>query len=358
MRATCVVLLGAACGSASTPVPRTGGGGGGSAVAVPARLHGSGTEIDDPPVDPVAELGREDYATGWITPRRLVLVSRGTPLDPPGNLPPQRVQILERHGRELRIGVRQDGARFALWTDTTGLLATLKATVRVDNDGPRGGPSDTGVELAAGAAVSVLGKTDQRTHIRYLGALEVDGWIPTHVLADRGPRGDRAGYVPRGMRSLTVMPGTAIRTEPRWASPLLAVVGHSYFVDDVKDLGDGKHEVEYADGDVRVRGFVDTHDPPEQVRGQRHDAPPPIPPTPTTATVASGTCLYDQPRGEAVGFIVGDPAVDVEAGTGSWFTLTLDTVWGPLTFAAQGASTTDLVACAPAGSVPPTKLKP
>ena len=345
MRATGIVLIGAAaCGSASAPVLRAGDGAG--SAASPTRARGSRAEIDDPQVDPLVELAREDYAAGWIAPRQLVLAPHGTPLYPPANLPVQQVQILERHGRELRIGVRQEGARFALWTDTTGLLATVKRALRVETTGTYGFTPDAQVELQAGAPVSVLGKDDHRTHVRYLGALEVDGWIPTDALGDRGPSGPRGGSVLRGMHPLTVMPGTAIRTEARWGAPLLAVVAHSYFIDDLKDLGDGKHEVEYLDADVHVHGFVATRDPPEAVRGRPRDPPPPVGATPTTATVASGTCLYDRPRGDAIGYIDGATPVDLEPGSGSWFTITLDTVWGPLTFAAQGASVTDLVACA------------
>ncbi len=339
----CVALLAAACGGAPGTVAREAVGDGAPGSAM--RTRGSATEIDDPPVDPVAELGRDDYAAGWIAPGQLTLAPRGAPLYPPANLPVQQVQILERHGRELRIGVRQEGARFALWTDTTGLLATVKRRLRVESPGNYGFTPDAEVELQAGAPVSVLGKDDHRTHVRYLGALEVEGWIPTDALGDRGPSGPRRGYVMRGMQPLTVMPGTAIRTEARWGAPLLGVIAHSYFIDDLKDLGDGKHEVDYLDGDVHVHGFVDTHDPPEAVRGRPHDAPP-LSATPPTASVASGTCLYDRPRGEAIGFIVGDVPVDLEPGSGSWFTITLDTVWGPLTFAVQGASATDLVPCA------------
>lgn len=363
-RGACVAVFAAACG-ASPPIAPT------PAVPQPAmRAVHAGSDDDgandasdasDATVDPIALLARQDYAVGWIVPHQAELENRGAPIDAPADASAILVQVLEHHGHDLRVGVRLELARFALWTDTTGLLATVKRDVPVGEHA--GGDFAFGADapsavLHAGAAVHVLGRSDAWVHVRYDGALEIEGWIPRDALADRGPLHDRPGYVPGGWHQLSVMPGATIRVEPKWSARALAVNAHGYVLDSVRDLGDDHFEVRYRDGDVDVHGFLGRREPPTPLHDRRGEvqAPPPAPPP--TATVASGTCLYASPRGEAIGFIVGDAAVDLEPGTGSWFTITIDSPWGPLTFAARGASASDLVACAPAGSVPATKLKP
>jgi hypothetical protein len=72
-----------------------------------------------------------------------------------------------------------------------------------------------------------------------------------------------------------------------------------------------------------------------------------------SAKAASGTCLYARARGEPIGYIVGDRDVQLDDAGGGWWTLTLDTPWGPLELAARRSAPRELVACAPAGSVPP-----
>ena len=360
MRVLCIAVLGAACGSAPGATGAPVAPGAPVAAGTPHRAAAPDEDLDTPPVDALVELARETFEVGWIAPREVVLESRGAAIYPVVGTPPQHVQILERHGHDLRIGLRLETARFALWTDTSGLLGTIKADAHVSSHA--GGDAMFGddppdVVLRPGARVTVLGRDKTWVHVRYLGALEVEGWVPAAAVGDRAPAGDREGYTPTGWRTLNVMPGTAIRVEPRWGTRLLAVMGHGYFLDDVKDLGEGRHEVRYRDGDVRVHGFVAMHDPPEAVHGRRDEAPAPAPPTPTPDPVASGTCLYGHVRGEPIGFIFGDAQVALEDGTGSWFTITLDTPWGPMTFAAQGASRTELVACAPPNSVPPSTLK-
>jgi hypothetical protein len=198
----------------------------------------------------------------------------------------------------------------------------------------------------------VLGHKDHWAQVRYLGALEIDGWIPDDALALRGKhaRGYR-GRMPTGRTTLMVTPGAVIRTEPQWTSRDLAVMANGYFLDTIKELDDAWAEVFYEDGDVRVHGFVSHQDPPGRVhKPPEPDAPQPITPN---ATVRVGTCLYASDRGEPIGFAIAD--VPGELGPGphpGWYTVAFDTPWGPLAFAVQGPTDQELAACAPVSNQP------
>jgi hypothetical protein len=266
------------------------------------------------------------------------------------------VGVLERHGGELRIGVWLEHIRFALWTDRQWLLGIVTRRTRVRGDVPEfvdyaaGDPAE--VELEPGAAVRRLGHKDGETRVRYLGDVEVDGWVPDEALADRAPARDF--FRLPIMHSLSAAPGSVIRSEPKWASRELAVMAYGFFVDELKTIDADWAEVVYADSDVRVHGFYSRNLPPDRVH---RPAAPEHPPTPVTpnAVAPSGTCVYARAGGDAVGFIVGDRDVDLEPGADGWSTLATDTPWGPIVFAAHGVSANDLAACAPAGSVPPPR---
>ena len=55
---------------------------------------------------------------------------------------------------------------------------------------------------------------------------------------------------------------------------------------------------------------------------------------------------------------LGVARVELDDTGNGWWTLTVDTPWGPLAFAAQGPTKSELVACAPPGSVPPVAPPP
>jgi hypothetical protein len=187
--------------------------------------------------------------------------------------------------------------------------------------------------------------------VRFVGAVEVEGWVPDKLLGDGGPRRDPVGRFPSGRRTLMVTPGTVIRSEPRWAATALATMADGYFVDTVREVDAAWVEVAYADGDVSVHGYLSKQDPPGPVhRGKDPEIPPPA--AAPNAKVASGTCLYARARGEAIGYIVGDRDVELEDSGDGWWSLVIDTPWGAVAFAARGPTRRDLVACAPPGSVP------
>jgi len=158
------------------------------------------------------------------------------------------------------------------------------------------------------------------------------------------------GRLPTGRATLSVFPGIVIRSEPQWSARELAVMATGYFLDEIKEVDDAWVEVGYEDGDVRVHGFVSPRAPPGSVHHVREaDAAAPVAPN---ATAPSGTCLYAREAGEPIGYLVGDRPVALEPAQPGWFALAIDSPWGPMTFAARGATEADLVACAPAGSVP------
>ncbi len=153
-----------------------------------------------------------------------------------------------------------------------------------------------------------------------------------------------------------VVPGAVIRTEPRWAATVLAIMASGYFLDTIRELDEAWTEVSYEDSDVAVHGFVSRRDPPGRVHHWR-EIDSTLTATPNT-TVASGTCLYARANGDAIGYIVGNRPVELDDAGAGWWTLTIDTPWGPLGLTARGPSRTELVACAPPGTVPPAAPPP
>ncbi len=337
---------------------------GGGAVApsgarpAPQRpASGGAVEVDVAPVDPIAALtppeeraDRADRAdVSWAVPQQLRLELGGAALAAAGAGRPIEVSVIERQGNLVRAAVRLEHARFSAWIDRASLLAVLKRDHRLEPGLPAG--RDIEVVLRAGAAVTRLAHRDRKTQVRYFGALQVEGWVPDSVLGERGRARQGTGRIPTGRKTLMVVPGAVIRSEPRWAAGALATMANGYFLDTIRVIDDAWTEVGYEDGEVSVRGFVSRRDPPGRLhRWRETDGTPTVVPN---ATVASGTCLHARVDGEPVGYVVGNRPVELEdVGDGHW-TITLDTPWGPIGFAARGASRTELLACAPAGTVPP-----
>nr|HEX4316869.1 hypothetical protein [Kofleriaceae bacterium] len=354
-RLAAVVLL-AACGGnaatrATTPIVATGSAARGGSGAI--------TDDDTPPVDALSALAGSAGNVSWIVPRTASLEIGGTAIDTPEGAAPTQIALLERHGSEIRIGVWLDHARFALWSDRQWLLGTIIEPAEVQGDNPEFHAfSDDPIEvvLEPGAHVRRLGHRDGSTRVRYIGAVEVDGWVPDKAIADGAPAIDPIGRMYDGHPTLTVMSGGAIRSEPKWAARALAVMANGYFVDELAQVDESWVEVRYHDGDVLVHGYYGKHEPPE--RTHKPHAETPIVPVAPNATAASGTCLYARAGGDAVGFLVGDQRVELSPASDGWSSLSIDTPWGPIAFAAHGSPGGDLVACAPPGSVPAAASSP
>ena len=343
MRALVIGWIGlAACrGTASLPAS--------AARTAPRRTEP--VELDRAPVDPIAALTPDDIELSWVVPGPMQLELGAPPVAAAGTGRPIEVAAIDRAGNLERVAVRLDHARFSVWIDRAHLLSVLTRDQHLEDAGAPGGRGEIEIVLRAGARVRRLGHRDRQTQIRYLGALQVEGWVPDAALGDRGPVHDGIGRVPTGRRTMMVIPGAVIRAAPRWTASALAIMASGYFLDLVRDLDDAWTEVSYEDADVAVHGFVSRRDPPGRVHHWR--AAQPVPVVVPTAAVASGTCLYARAHGDPVGYIVGDRAVDLDAVGGGWWTLAIDTPWGPLEFAARGDTESDLAICAPPGALPP-----
>ena len=322
----------------------------------PAPVEQRPVEDAPPPVDPIAALAPTDTVS-YLVPGRVQIELGGSVIEGPGGSKPIQVSLIDRQGNLVRAAVRLEHARFSLWTDRNRLLAvlakefSLAATYRPNDE--------TRVVLRAGAVVRRLARKDKRTQVRYVGAIEVEGWIPDELLVDAGAPRHRFARFPRHgrLRPQHVFPGAVIRREPRWAGEQLAVVVNAYSLDTVREIDQSWAFVAYDDSDVAVQGFVSRRDPPGRVHKPKDPEVAPQKITPT-AKVASGTCLYARVKGEPVGYIVGDRDVTLDDTGSGWWTLTIDSPWGPLPFAAQGPTPTSLTECAPAGSVPASALNP
>jgi hypothetical protein len=307
-------------------------------------------------VDPIAALEPSERAS-YLVPGRVQIELGGAAIDGPGGSRPIQVSLIGRSGNFVRAAVRLEHARFSLWTDRNRLLSVLAhdvnlATIYRPND-------ETHVLLRAGAVVRRLAQKDQRSQVRYVGGLEIEGWVPDEILVDEGPARERVVRFPRPTRLAPqhVFPGAVIRREPQWTGEQLAVAANAYSLDTVKEIDQAWAIVAYDDSDLSVEGYVSRRDPPGRVHRPKDPDIPPQTITPN-GKVASGTCLYARVKGESIGYVVGDQEVMLDDDGGGWWSLTIDSPWGPLPFAAQGPTKADLKSCAPSGSVPASTLNP
>jgi len=305
-------------------------------------------------IDPITAFTQSREDAAWIEVGTAQLVLGGTSLQPIDETP-LAVDLLEERGSEIRIGVRLDHVRFAVWTSRARMHAVLARNVFVSQyssaefiaqDAPT-------VELAEGTHVVRLAHKGEYTQIRYMGSLEVEGWVPDDAVDDVGDADHVTGSRMPQFRPLMFTGGSTVRTENKWSARPLAVARYSMFVDQEEQLDDGWYRVAYRDGDVTVRGFLSKREPPSRVH-RRRDPDAPLGPLATNATVPAETCLYafDEP----IGFVVGDRPALVEPGQRvGWFTITFDTPWGPIPFDATGPADTALEKCPGMPAPPPPK---
>jgi hypothetical protein len=312
---------------------------------------------DGPVVDPIAALAPPPTVS-YLVPGRVQLDLGGTPIDGPGGTKPIEVSLIGKQGNLVRAAVRLEHARFSVWTERARVLGVLArdfvvpATIYRPND-------ETHVVLREGAIVQRLKRDGKRTQIRFVGGLEVEGWIADELIVDERRLANRIGRFspPSRLRPTHAFPGAVIRREPKWASDQLAVVANAFTLTTIREIDPAWVVVAYADADVDVQGYLSRRDPPGRVHRPKDPDIAPQKITPSDKA-PSGTCLYTHVKGEPIGYIVGDEDVMLEDTGGGWWTLTIDSPWGPIRFAAQGPSRADLVGCAPAGSVPASALNP
>ena len=336
-----------------------------AAVTAPAQPKaGNAAPRSFAPIDAIAALAPpvawEGELLSWVIPGQARLDVGGSPIDTaPLHAPELPTTILDHQGSSVRVAIRLDHARFSLWTQRAQLMQIVQRELRVTPEGfaPVSAHDGPGVELRAGAHVRKIGKRDGMTKVRFVGDLEVEGWIPDDGIGERG--GTMTGYRgrrPTGRKMAHVASGTIVRAAPAWNSAQLAVVNRGYMLDIVAEADPDWIEVMYADGFLALRGFYKKFGPPG--RTHRLGVDPETAPLLTTpnAKVASGTCLYARAQGEPIGYIVGDRDVSLEPAAGGWSTLGIDTPYGALLFAAKGRAANELATCAPASAVPPSKL--
>lgn len=284
------------------------------------------------PLDVIATLSQALEMSASLVPGPAQLEMGGATVDAPEGTPAIEVDILEERGNHVRVGVRLSNVRFAMWTSRAHLLLELRRDVMIES----------GAVLRARARVHPLAHEGERTKVRYVGAVAIEGWVPDDALSERGPAYRIRPPSTAGRKQRMLIPGSIIRSEPKWSGKELAVLSHSYFLEEIQQLDGGWFEVAYEDGDVSVRGFVSKQAPPG--RTHRMPALEPTTPTPANATVATHTCLYA--GGEPIGFLDGEQQVALRPGEGrGWMTLTLDTPLGPIDFTVKGATEKTLETC-------------
>jgi hypothetical protein len=295
-----------------------------------------------PPIDVHALLTAARESAGMIVPGPAQLVVGGTSLQPLDDTPLE-VDLIEERGSEVRLGLRLPHARFAFWTARSHMLGVLTRDEAVQS-GPRLDVPTANRRVAAilkkGTRVLRIGRRDGWTQIQYGEQVQVEGWVTDDAVGDVGLTRSVRRMV--GRTRLNLSAGTAIRVAPQWNARVLARSRYHIVAESIEALADGWYEVFYQDSDVRVRGYLSLRAPPLPYSQRKR--PEPQVPLATNATVPADTCLFA--GGEQVGWIVGDRAVLLERGSSvGWFTLTIDTPWGAVSFDARGPTESDLVRC-------------
>jgi hypothetical protein len=313
-----------------------------------------------PSIDPFSTLVGEpstDAERTQMVPGPARLDTTGAPLDAPPGAPPIEVAVVDQQGNLVRVAVRLDHARFLVWSDRDRLFAVVTRDQRVSAGSyvPPEFNEPASATLRAGSHVRRLAHKDNWTQVRYFGGVEIDGWVPDDALADRSKlRASGAWAWPGGQRVM-LMPGAIIHSEPKWASPALALMANTPFVDKLEADPRLDHDwahVRYSDVDVLVEGYVSQKLPPGSLHRPQPPDPPPTPITPTDPA-PDATCLYAHEDGEPIGFLVGDHPVQLAPSDHlGWWKLAIDTPWGAMTFIARGASKLELLPCTPAASPP------
>ncbi|HEY4180294.1 MAG TPA: hypothetical protein VGM90_25805 [Kofleriaceae bacterium] len=334
---------------------------------VPLATKSTSSEQSETPftrLDPMLDLTIDeddwkDDKMSWVHPARASLEVGGSPIDSGlANAPPVPTTILDRRGNSVRLAVRLDHAKFSLWTDRGALLAIAKHDLQLVQVFSRPGEREVFARLHAGAYAERVEKRPKETKIRFLGEVEMEGWVPDDAIADTGgaQHGWR-GRIPSGLKQITALPGSEIFAEPRWGSTRLAAVNSGYWLDEVDKLDDDWLFVTWQTGIAEVAGYYRQYSAPGRTHSQRIDpdaAPAPIVPN---MHVASGTCLYARANGESIGFLVGDQDVQVDpTSDADWPTLAIDTPWGAILFRAHGHDATDFATCVPANATVPQSV--
>lgn len=313
------VALAAACSAPAEPVP------------APIRVPRTPPAVTHEPIDVISVLAAAPVETGAIVIGPAQLHLAGVQLDPRETGAVHDVDVFETRGNDVRVGIRFNGVRFAVWTTRSQLLGVLTRKHSIGE----------AVHLEPGVRVHTLGRKNGRTQFRYIGAIEIEGSIPDDALAERGPARRRLVRQASGATKQLFIAGAVIRSEPRTHAPVLGHLHHSIALDVVQHVDNAWHEIAYKDTDIFVRGFISRLAPPGRIHRRPDEEPLPL--VTTNATVPPNTCLFAD--GEPIGFTDATVAVHLAPARPNWFTLTVDTPWGHTAFEAKGPIESQLATC-------------
>lgn len=308
------------------------------------------------PVDPIeALLPTDDDSITWLVPGRIQLEAGGAPIESPGGNRPIEVKLIDEQGGMARLAIQLAHVRFSVWSDRARVMTILGVERSLVSFAGGGSPTETTMRLNRGARVRRLARKGDWTQVRYIGALSADGWVRENELVKSWPRRElraRQRHASPGFKTVMASPGTVIRAEPKWTGRQIAVVANIHHLNVLRERDGGWVEIGYTDGEVRVHGFVSWRDPPSRAH-RFTDPETPLARITPNATLASGTCLHASPDGESIGYLVGDRPVELlPGGKHGWWSVAVDSPWGPIAFAARGPDGQSLERCAPDGSVP------
>jgi hypothetical protein len=348
------LLIGAACGPATTPAPsevRV-------AINAPAISHAEFA------VSP-AELGDVDV---WARIRHRVHVARighatfavgGPRMDQPNTRTGSAellpiYPVIGESGDRVRIVVVDDFARLALWIPRADCGPAALVPVRL---GDARGTTDqvSGVTLDPGASVVAQPATGGLRQVRIVDEyLDAAGYAPADTIGEVWIAGARAVYDPS--TTTTSEPGPTptgaevaagpIREAPRDSAAVIATAKQPLPVRVIRALGPWQ-EIEIDGRRIRVDGFVPTpavktDAPPRGYVTSGHDGSYAITDT-IVFDVSDGACLYDREGGDVIGVEVGKKTRYGlgETSMKGWWTVAVSTDWGLMTVVVRDTDEAD-----------------
>ena len=163
-------------------------------------------------IDPLDALAHAPPEHAWIVPGLAQLELGGASIQAPSGADELDVALLDDSGSMVRVAVHTDALAFVVWTERARLLGVIAkeqaVSARQGGDVRAFSPDAPIAILHPGAHVRRLAARDHWLQIRYLGALEIDGWVPAEVVVDRGQPGGANVMMPTGMQTLSLMHGT------------------------------------------------------------------------------------------------------------------------------------------------------
>src|SRR4051812_7070162 len=104
-------------------------------VAAAPAVHKKPSPHDRPVVvELIPALSADRKDASWILPGPAALQLGGASVDAPSDAPVLEVDWLGAQGNDVRVGVRLDAARFAVWTRRARMLGVLTRDERIEGN--------------------------------------------------------------------------------------------------------------------------------------------------------------------------------------------------------------------------------